>query len=467
MKEITFRTSSFFDDLADQSGRHVHLILIATKPDIIKQVPLYKELVKRGHCAVLGHTGQHYDENLSGGMLREFGVEPDFNLNVRGSMYEVVSQIIGRLGWVMEELKQRGKVVIPYVHGDTTTAMAASNAGFCHGFGAVHVEAGIRTLTPRYAGKWKVGSGKLKVDQPPLLRELRPARSGKLKVGGQTWDFNEWRSYLMDQENWERGSLEPYPEQFNTRCSEAGSGIHLAPVELDREFMLSEGFPEDRIFVVGNSVVDATEEALRQAKKSKVFDRHPQLRNGNFVRFCIHRRENCISEKRFRAIYEAMKQLILEGRTVLLISLFQTEAAIDRFGLRDDMKALVGAHRNFIYSPVWAEYTDVIAAMSKAAVCATDSGSMQEEMNVLGVPCVTLRFGSDRSESAIAGGNLIAPPVDPFLIRGMIEYAWGNKAMQKAPKLYGKNVSKQCIDAVEKVLRKGEVFRTEEERLRL
>ncbi len=103
--------------------------------------------------------------------------------------------------------------------------------------------------------------------------------------------------------------------------------------------------------------------------------------------------------------------------------------------------------------------------MSKAAVCATDSGSMQEEMNVLGVPCVTLRFGSDRSESAIAGGNLIAPPVDSSLIHSMISYAWDNKEMRGAESIYGKNVSAKCIDAVEEVLKKGNVFRTEEERL--
>ena len=109
MKEITYRTKAFFDDLADQKEKHIHLILIATKPDIIKQVPLYNELKKRGHVAVLGHTGQHYDENLSGGMLKEFGVEPDFNLNVRGEMYEVVSQIIGRLGYVIGELKSAEK----------------------------------------------------------------------------------------------------------------------------------------------------------------------------------------------------------------------------------------------------------------------------------------------------------------------------------------------------------------------
>jgi UDP-N-acetylglucosamine 2-epimerase (non-hydrolysing) len=436
VQEITYQSSSFFDDIAASDSRYVHLILIATKPDIIKQVPLYKELVARGHLAILGHTGQHYDENLSGGMLKEFGVQPDFNLNVRGQMHEVVSQIIGRLGYVIGELKTRGKVVIPYVHGDTTTAMAASNAGYCHMFASVHVEAGIRTLTPDFAA-W-----------------------GDAPIG-----TDAWRTFLQERIHWKRGSMEPYPEQFNTRCSEAGTGVHLAPVELDREFMLSEGFPDDRIFVVGNSVVDATKEALARINQSTVFDRHPALAEGNFVRFCIHRRENCVSESRFRAIYGAMKSLIEEGRTVLLINMNQTKAALTRFGLEEDIQAMARKHKNFIFTDVWPEYVDVIAAMSKAAVCATDSGSMQEEMNVLAVPCVTLRFGSDRSESCMAGGNIIAPPVESGAIKSAILYAWDNPQMRSAPKIYGSNVSAQCVDAVEKVLASGDVFRAEEARL--
>lgn len=438
MPEITYRSDRFYEEAADHHDRHVHLILIATKPDIIKQIPLYKELRKRGYLAVLGHTGQHFSENLSGGMLREFEVNPDFNLNVQGEMHEVVSQIIGRLGYVLGELKSRGKIVIPYVHGDTTTAMAASNAGYCHALASVHVEAGIRTLTPRYA-KW-----------------------------GSEWsDFDAWRAFLMKRENWERGSLEPYPEQFNTRCSEAGSGIHFAPVELDREFMLGEGFPEDRIFVVGNSVVDATEEALQNVGKATVFDRHPQLASGDFVRFCIHRRENCLSERRFRAIYGALRGLVREGRIVLLISMIQTERAFERFELKHEVEELAAKHPNFVYSQVWPEYRDVVAAMSRASVCATDSGSMQEEMNVLGVPCVTLRFGSDRSESALCGGNVIAPPTDAALVKKIIEYAWNNAEMRAVPKIYGSDVSRASIDIVENVLAGGEVFRTEEDRLRL
>ncbi len=440
MKEITYRTPDFYKELESFAFRHVHLILIATKPDIIKQIPLYHELKARSHNVILGHTGQHYDENLSGGMLKEFGVEPDFNLNVRGESYEVISQIIARLGFVIGEMKKLGKVVIPYVHGDTTTAMAASNAGFCHAFPSVHVEAGIRTLTPDYEA-FGFDASRLDADALP-----------------------DWRTFLMDRKNWKRGSLEPYPEQFNTRAAEAATGVHLAPVELDREFLTGEGFPEDRIFVVGNTVADATREAMDRAATSTIFETYPLLKDGNFVRFCIHRRENCLSEKRFRAIIDAMISLVEDGKKVLLISLFQTEAAIDRFGLRDDIEALA-KKENFVYSPVWPLYTDVIAAMGKAAVCATDSGSMQEEMNVMGVPCVTLRFGSDRSESVIAGGNIIAPPVDAAFLKQAILFAWENKEMRAAPKLYGEKVSAACIDAVEQVLSLGEVARSEEERL--
>lgn len=440
MVDISYQSEDFYEAVAADPQQHVHLILIATKPDIIKQVPLYKELKNRGHLVVLGHTGQHYDENLSGGMLKEFGVEPDFNLNVRGAAHEVVSQIIGRLGYVIGALKDRNKTVIPYVHGDTTTCMAAANAGFCHKFASVHVEAGIRTLTPKFA---------------------------EFGLGEDGFDCAAWRAFQMDRKNWERGSQEPFPEQFNTRCAEAATGIHLAPVELDREFMLDEGYCDDRIFVVGNSVADATREAMARMDTSTVFERHPELADGDFVRFCIHRGENCTNEKRFRAIYDAMKMMIEDGKKVLLISLFKTESALKNFGLKEEVEQMAKDCDNFIYSPVWAEYVDVIAAMSRAAVCATDSGSMQEEMNVMGVPCVTLRFGSDRSESAINGGNLIAPPIDAGLIKNIVEYAWNNEDMKNAPKIYGENVSSKCIDAVEDVLSKGDVFRAEEERIGL
>jgi len=75
---------------------------------------------------------------------------------------------------------------------------------------------------------------------------------------------------------------------------------------------------------------------------------------------------------------------------------------------------------NFAYGPALAHHAEVIDMISKAGAVVTDSGSMQEEANIVGTPCVTLRFGSDRTETILAGSNIIAPPVNSNLIAQII-----------------------------------------------
>ena len=442
-KDITIR-DRFWEDLKQDDRKHVHLVMIATKPDIIKQAPVYLEVKKRGELVLLGHTGQHYDFNLSGGLEEEFGIVPDFNLNIKGALHEKIGQIIIRLGNLLAEMKKMGKVVIPYVHGDTMTAMAASNAGFANEFASVHVEAGIRTLTPKFSNF-----------QFSILNFQTL----------EYFSFENWREWLMDRNNWEQGSIEPYPEQFNTRATEPATGLYCAPVELVRGFLLSEGFRGDRIKVVGNSVYDATKMAQANAANSTVFEKYPLLKEG-FIRFCIHRRENCANRERFIAIFDAMEQLVNEGENVLLISLFQTKAAVEEFGLTERLETMK-QKPNFICSDVWPYYTDVIVAMEKATVCATDSGSMQEEMNILGVPCVTLRFGSDRSETIIAGANVIAPPTDGKLIATIIKSAKNHQGMKDVPNLYGENVSAKIVDEVLALIEKEPLFCFEQNRVKI
>jgi UDP-N-acetylglucosamine 2-epimerase (non-hydrolysing) len=77
-----FIRDNFWQDIQNSEKKYAHIIMIATKPDIIKQAPLYQELKKRGELVVLVHTGQHYDYNLSAGVLEEFGMEVDINLNI-------------------------------------------------------------------------------------------------------------------------------------------------------------------------------------------------------------------------------------------------------------------------------------------------------------------------------------------------------------------------------------------------
>ena len=423
----------------------VHIVTIATKPDIIKQAPIYHELKKRGELVLLCHTGQHYDFRYSGGMMEEFGIEPDILLKIEGSLHTKVAQMIERFGEILQYMIESGKTPVPYIHGDTSTSMAIGVGSYLHRVACVHVEAGIRTLTP--------------------TRDVFQKYYDDFKSGNFNWD--DYYAAMQHRSNFELGSMEPFPEQFNTRISEPSSGYHAASVELVREFILAEGFSADRVEVVGNTVADATMAAIADSEKSTIFEKYPQIKGGKFVRFCIHRRENTQDKKRFIVLFDAMELLVRSGHQVLLISLFGTEEAIDKFGLRARLEALVSEYpTDFIYSDVWPYYRDVIAAMRECAAIATDSGSMQEEMNIIGVPCVTLRFGSDRGESIIAGGNILAPPVDSDYVVEIIKGAIGNDSMAGIGNIYGENVSAKIVDGVlSRVDPQLGLFQTEEARI--
>ncbi len=443
----TVIASETLQSLVDSPSPIVHVITIATKPDIIKQAPVYRELQSRGEQVLLCHTGQHYDERYSGGMLEEFGLQTDIHLRIEGSLHTKVAQMIERFGDVLEQLLDAGLTPIPYIHGDTLTSMAVGVSSYLHKVACVHVEAGIRTITPR--------------------AEVLEKFYAEYQAGAFDWEA--YAAAMRDPATFERGSREPFPEQFNTRVSDAATGYHAAPVELVRDFLLDEGFPADTIEVVGNTVADATESARRDAARATVFDTYPQLRGGRFIRICIHRRENTTDEHRFRVLFDALEKLVHDGHSVLLISLFGTETAIDTFGLRGRVEALQADYpETFIYSLVWPHYRDVIAAMLECALVATDSGSMQEEMNILGIPCVTLRFGTDRGESLLAGGNVLAPPVDSGFVATIIEHAVNDRRLADVGNIYGTDASKQIVDGVLARIVPGHgLFRAEEARLGL
>lgn len=428
--------------IAGGTKEPVHVVLVGTKPDIIKQAPVFHELASRGHRTLVCHTGQHFDHNLSGAMLDEFAIERHVNLGVSGSAVDLASNITARLGSYLDWLAEEVGPPITYVHGDTTTAMAGALAGFSAGHGVVHVEAGLRTLSPR----------------PEILREwLDQLERGDL-------DWARYREQSAARETYERGSREPSPEQFNTKVADAAANLHAAPVELNRDYLLGEGFSPRSIDVVGNSVVDALEHASTDRDRQGLLEKYPQLSSGEFIRFCVHRKENTSDEGRFRALMGAMEGLLETGHSVLFIRLNGTEQAIDRFGHRawlDGLQARFG--QRFITSGVWPNYGHVLEAMRMCAAVATDSGSIQEEVNVLGVPCVTLRFGSDRAESLLAGGNFLAPPVSVASVVGVVTAVVEHRNELSWSRVYPPKASALLVDAVERHLTEsGRLQSTEE-----
>lgn len=429
------------------SQKIVHIIIVATKPDIVKQAPLYHELLNRGELVIICHTNQHYDYRYSGGVEKEFDLNIDVHLGIDGNLNNKYSQMIDRFGEVLEFLLQHDKTPIPYIHGDTSTAMAIGLGSILKRVACVHVEAGIRTLTPK--------------------TEVFQKFYEDFRRGSFNWD--EYYKAMQQRSNFELGSLEPYPEQINTRMAEAATGFHAAPVELDREFLLNEGFASSKIAVVGNSVADAVMMSKEEAKNSKFFEEFPLLKNRSFIPFFVHRRETCDDEKRFNVVINTIKKLVEDGEPVFLVSRFAFEAALDRFDQRKTIKQLLADYpETFVYTEAITYHADMVALMMNRPVVVVDSGSMQEELNVLGVPCVTLRFGSDRGESFIAGANVPAPPIDSSFIVEIIKGAKDNEAMKSIENIYGTNVSKKIVDEVlSRANPTTGLFITEEQRLGL
>lgn len=443
-KQVHIR-SGLWEELQSSPKRYAHIIMIATKPDIIKQAPLYLELKKRWELVVLIHTGQHYDYNLSEWVLKEFGMNVDINLNIFWKLHQKYSLIIERLGNILLEMSEDyKKIPIPYVHGDTLTATTADKAAFLNKFAVVHVEAGIRTFTPK----------------AEFFHELFQNYA--------KWKFNwdEYYSSLQNEDIYELWSIEPYPEQFDTRGIEPSTGYFAAPHELYRKTLKKEGFPKEYIEVTGNTIADAIAISKLKIPESQAFEQFPTMKWKPFIFITIHRRENCEKKERFLAIYHGIKKLVERGVYVCFLWLYASEFAIDSFWLRDDIEQLVKKYpENFAYGKALAHHHEVIDMISQAGAVVTDSGSMQEEANIVETPCVTIRFGSDRSETILEWANIIAPPVNSELIADIVEGAIGNKKMKKK-NIYGSNVSQKIVDGVlSKLHTQGKLFQYDDERL--
>lgn len=445
-KQIQIR-SGFWEELRSSPKRYAHIIMIATKPDIIKQAPLYLELKRRGELVVLIHTGQHYDYNLSEWVLQEFGMKVDINLNIFGKFHEKYSLIIHRLGNILLEINEEyKKIPIPYVHGDTLTATTADKAAFLNKFSVVHVEAGIRTFTPK----------------ADFFHNLfTNYAAGK-------FDWEKYYKALQDPEIYELGSIEPYPEQFDTRGIEPSTWYFAAPHELYKKTLKKEWFPKEYIEVVGNTVADAVELSKKKVWESQAFKMFPNMKGEKFIFVTIHRRENCECKERFLAIFHGIKKLIERGVYVCFLGLYASEFAIDNFGLRDEITELQKKHpKNFAYGKALAHHHEVIDMISQAGAVVTDSGSMQEEANIVETPCVTVRFGSDRSETILEWANVLAPPVNAELIADIVEWAIDNKKMRKK-NIYGSEVSEKIVNGVlARLHTQWKLFQYDHERLGL
>ncbi|MBN2975662.1 UDP-N-acetylglucosamine 2-epimerase [Pseudomonas lactucae] len=407
---------------ANREQRPLYLLILATKPCYIKLASLALALEAGNVPFLLIDSGQHYDPELTQAK-HELGYEHLLTavLGIRGSLLKRTAQLALCVEQLDERLQGAGirQPVVPLVSGDTATAAMFSQFWYiAHGVRAVHVEAGLRSYGPDCPGGWQA------------LQDLCEQR----KVP------------------WQRFRDEPFPEGVNTALASVVSDLLLAPVLRNVEQLRAEDYDTRKIRHVGSLSSDAVRLALPQAAHSRIFQLYPVLETGRWLRVDLHRREN-MTPTALRAVLLGLARLAGDGVQVVLIQTNALNGALvqhDLGGLLDE-----ACQQGVVVQAMWPHYTDVIHFLTSVHCLAlyTDSGGLQEEANVLGVPCLTCRLSTDRPETVLdAQTNLLLPPLSAdFVHRHLSRILAQSPAsiwpgLSRPQRLYGHAVGERIVE---------------------
>ena len=309
------------------------MLVFGTRPEAIKMCPLVNELRSRPDefDTLVVTSGQHRE--MLDQVLKVFDVEPDYDMHVMRpgqTLFDITCNVLRGLKPVMEE--ERPDVVL--VHGDTTTSFAAALAAFYLQIPVGHVEAGLRT----------------------------------------------------------RNLYSPWPEEFNRQAVDVVSRWYFAPTETSRRNLLDEAKPSDRIFVTGNTGIDALRTTVREGY------RHPDLdwaEGFRLVLITAHRREN-LGEPMHR-MFRAIRRVMEERPDTRAIYPIHMNPQVRRAAHEE----LDGFDRLRIIDPL--EVVDFHNFMARSYLILTDSGGIQEEAPSLGKPVLVMRDTTERPEGVEAG----------------------------------------------------------------
>ncbi len=312
------------------------LSIFGTRPEAIKMAPVVRCLREAPDLRSLVLVTAQHREMLDQ-VLVHFGIEPDFDLDImreRQSLEDVTVWSLRGVAGVLERV--RPDLVL--VHGDTTTTMAGALAAFYHRLPIGHVEAGLRT----------------------------------------------------------RDKYAPFPEEMNRHLTGVLADLHFAPTRTARDNLLREGVDATRIWVTGNTAIDALLDTVRPDHVFADETLASLAADGRrLLAVEAHRRENW--GQPMEEICAALAEVVRAHPDVLLIYSVHLNPAV-----REPVRRhLEGLERVVLVPPV--SYPDWANLMARSHMVVTDSGGLQEEAPALGKPVVLLRETTERPEALAAG----------------------------------------------------------------
>ena len=318
-------------------------IILGTRPEIIKLSPIIRMLEKTNIDWHIIHTNQHYSENMDKIFFEELNLpKPKYNLNIgSGTHGEQTGKMLIKIEKVL--LKEKPNVVI--VQGDTNTVLAGALTASKLKIDVAHVEAGLRSF-----------------------------------------DKN-------------------MPEEINRVLTDHISSYLFAPTEKAKDNLLNEGIEENKIFVVGNTIVDATLQNLKIAEKNtfvrEFFENITNMED--YFLLTLHRAENVDNEERLKNIIDGIIKVIdIFDKTIIFPIHPRTKKRLEEFNLLEKLKS---NKKIKIIEPVG--YLEFLMLEKNAELILTDSGGVQEEACILKIPCITLRDNTERPETVEVGANIL------------------------------------------------------------
>lgn len=353
------------------------MLVFGTRPEAIKMCPLVRELRSRdGIRTVVCVTGQH--RQMLDQVLEAFDVVPDYDLSVMKqgqTLFDITTNILSSIKSVLEEVKPDTVLV----HGDTSTTFVTALACFYLQIPVGHVEAGLRT-------------------------------------------YNIYS---------------PFPEEFNRQAVSIVSEYNFAPTENAKANLLREGRDGSKIYVTGNTAIDALKTTVRDDYT------HPELEwaaGSRLILITAHRREN-LGEP-MHHMFRAIRRVMDEHPDVRAIYPIHMNPVVRRAADEE----LGGCDRIHIIEPL--EVLDCHNIMAKSYMILTDSGGIQEEAPSLGKPVLVMRDTTERPEG-IAAGTLRLVGTDEEVIydnfRRLLEDKDAYNAMAHAANPYGDGLASRRI----------------------
>ena len=308
------------------------MTIFGTRPEAIKMAPLVKELEGRKEIeSVVCVTAQHRE--MLDQVLTIFDIKPDYDLNIM-KQGQTLSEITSRVLLGLEEVIKRENPNIILVHGDTTTTFAGALAAFYNGVDIGHVEAGLRT-----------------------------------------WD-----------------KYSPFPEEMHRQMVDRMTDMYFAPTEVSKNNLLQENISEDKIYVTGNTAIDAMKTTIKEDYNNEIFD---WIGNDKLILLTAHRREN-LGEP-MRHIFRAVKRIVEEYPDVKVVYPIHLNPKVREVA----NEVFEGIDRVRLIEPL--EVIDFHNFQNKSYIILTDSGGIQEEAPSLGKPVLVLRDTTERPEGIEAG----------------------------------------------------------------